>query len=106
MIEEAKAVNSKIVSLKRLLILLILRGYGPEEVTFRELTVGLSMKEGIFQSHIALLIKMGYVKQRKVPFNEKKKLTVYAITPEGEAALAKFENLFGDWAIKKRWENG
>lgn len=106
MIEESKAINSKIVSLKKLLILLILQGYGKDEATFSELISGLGLKEGVFQSHISLLIRMGYVKQRKVPFNEKKKLTVYSITPSGELELERFKKWFYAWAIKKGDENG
>lgn len=82
----SKALNSKLFSLPRLLILLAIENLGPDGAQYRELKAGLELDDGVLYSNLNALKKMQYITEIKVKI-EGKELTSFAITEEGKNAL-------------------
>jgi len=86
LVAEAKALNSKIISLPRILILSALEELGEDGSSYRELKAGLDLEDGILFSNLNALEEMRYIVTKDVTL-EKKKMTSYSITAEGKEAL-------------------
>lgn len=86
LVAEAKALNSKVFSLPRILLLVSLEDLGEDGSSYRELKAGLDLEDGILFSNLNALEEMGYIKSKDV-IVEKKKMTSYAITKEGKETL-------------------
>lgn len=97
LLEEARALNSKLFTLPRLELLSVLDYYAPDSVEFRELKAALKMTDGKLLTNIYSLQKMGYVKSEKGNV-ENKTLTGYQITTEGRLDLAKVRAWLRKWA--------
>jgi DNA-binding HxlR family transcriptional regulator len=93
LVAEAKALNSKVFSLPRILILVSLEDLGDDGSSYRELKAGLDLEDGILFSNLNVLEEMGYIKSRDVTV-EKKKMTSYAITKEGKENLEALRSWF------------
>ena len=86
LVERSRALNSKIVSLPRLLLLFSLGGFGEDGVAYRELKAGLKLNDGLLFSNLRVLREMGFVRVYKNrEFN--RELDVFTITKEGGIAL-------------------
>lgn len=96
LISEAKVLNSKAVSLPRILILLTLKDLQEDGATYRELKIGLEMADGILYSNLNALEEMGYLKSNDITL-ENKKMTSYSITQEGKEALNSLCSWFRKW---------
>lgn len=84
LMEESKALNSKIFTLIRLQLLANLSLFGSDGITYRELKAGLGLSDGVLYSNLQFLQKMRLVKQTNVRF-ENKEIQLWQITPEGSA---------------------
>jgi len=89
LVEESAALNPKILSKSRLLILSVLDELEGEGATFRELKAALRINEGVLFTNIGVLEEMGYVGESKVKVE--KKMTSYNITKEGRDELRKVD---------------
>lgn len=92
LIEESRALNSRVFSLVRLQLLASLASLGADGATYRELKAALQLSDGALYSNLNVLIAMGYVKSGRVTV-EKKELESYRITAEGVA----------QWNSVKEW---
>lgn len=92
---EARALNSKVVSVPRLLILHSLEGLGEDGAAYRELKAGLEMEDGRLYSNLKALQEMGYLREKDVKLGNKE-MASYHITEEGREAL----NLARFWLRK------
>lgn len=86
LVGEAKTINSKIITVPRILILVSLERLGLDGATYRELKAGLEMDDGILYSNLKSLVEMGYLGEKNVKLGNKK-LSSYHITREGKEAL-------------------
>jgi len=82
LIDESKALNSKVFSLIRLQLMANLDLFGEDGITYRELKAGLDLNDGVLFSNLQTLQEMGYIKQSTIRF-ENKDLQLWQITPEG-----------------------
>ncbi len=96
LIQDAKAINSKIMSLPRLLILVSLEKLGEDGAPFRELKAVLELPDGVLFSNLKVLTEMGYLVEREVKV-EGKGMTAYSITSEGLHALSSVKHWLGKW---------
>lgn len=95
---ESKALNSKIFSLPRLLLLSALAELpNGEGAIYRELKAGLSLEDGVVFANLKVLIEYGYVKESKVKL-EKEKMTQYEITESGRDALSQVRAWLAAWS--------
>jgi len=92
LVEAATALNSKLVSLPRLEIMGFLVDAAPDGIEYRELKAGLGMSDGKLVTNLKSLADMGYLVAKRAKV-ERKKLTVYFLTPDGLAA----------WHQTRRW---
>jgi DNA-binding MarR family transcriptional regulator len=93
---ESKALNSKIFSLARILLLSALDELPDKEgATYRELRAGLGLDDGTVFANLKTLIEFGYVKKEKIRL-EKEDMTQYEITTDGREALYAVR----DWLVK------
>lgn len=97
LVSEARALNSKIFSLPRILILSSLENFDEDGATYRELKAGLDMKDGILFSNITALERMGYLKKNKDIKIDKKKLDAFSITKEGKESLDVVRSWMRKW---------
>lgn len=81
-IKSSEALNSKIFTLTRIKIIHSLFYLGPDGATFRELSVGLGIPDGLLYSNLKTLERMGILGSEKVIL-EGKELESYHITDEG-----------------------
>jgi len=95
LVAEAKVLNSKIVSLPRILILIALKDLGEDGSTYRELKAALDMEDGTLFSNLNSLEEMGYIKGKKVELGNKE-MHSYSITGDGKHAL----DLLNSWFVK------
>ncbi len=86
LIDESKALNSKLFSLQRLLILSSLKSFGQDGVTYRELKAGLGLDDGILFSNLKALQEMRYIKGNKIKA-ENMDMTAFVLTEEGNEAF-------------------
>ncbi len=91
LIEEAKALNSKVFSLIRLELLSNLATFGRDGVSYRELKATLNITDGNLFTNLKVLQEMGYIKLNEIRIEEKK-LDSYAITKEGLEEWNKTKN--------------
>ncbi|MFA5050366.1 MAG: transcriptional regulator [Candidatus Micrarchaeia archaeon] len=91
MVDKSKKVNSKIVSLHRMLILFSLEEL-IEGSTYRDLKAGLEMDDGILFSNLAVLEDMCYVKKEEKTNLDGKNLTVFNITEDGKNEVKKLRS--------------
>ncbi|MEK6954349.1 MAG: transcriptional regulator [Candidatus Micrarchaeota archaeon] len=96
LIREAGSINSKIMSMPRLLILVSLEQLGEDGATFRELKAGLELPDGVLFSNLKVLMKMGYLIGRDV-IVEGKSMSAYSITAEGMHALSSVKIWLSKW---------
>lgn len=87
LVKEAKATNSKIISMPRLLILKVLEELGRDGAAYRELRAGLELDDGVLYANLRVLCDMGYLEEKGIKV-EKKELTSYNITDAGLEAFA------------------
>jgi len=100
LVEEANQLNSKIVSLPRLLILTALHDLGRDGAAFRELRAGLRgaiKSDGALYANLRVLKGMGYLMEREEVVGGQR-MTIFAITEDGANALAAVRR----WACKWR----
>jgi DNA-binding MarR family transcriptional regulator len=95
LVAESKVLNSKVVSLPRILILIALKDLGDDGSMYRELKAALDMEDGTLFSNLNSLEEMGYIKKRKLEF-ENKEMHSYSITEDGKNALG----LLNSWFMK------
>jgi DNA-binding MarR family transcriptional regulator len=81
-IDDAKALNSKIFSLIRLELLSNIAIFGQDGVSNRELSTTLGVSDGTLYANLKALEELGYIKYSEVDF-EGKKLDAYTITLTG-----------------------
>jgi DNA-binding PadR family transcriptional regulator len=86
LVREAQAINSKLVSVPRLLILSSLENLGLDGAAYRELKAGLEMEDGLLYSNLKALEEMGYLKEKDVKLGNKE-MASYYITDDGKEAL-------------------
>ncbi|MFH1447521.1 MAG: transcriptional regulator [Candidatus Micrarchaeota archaeon] len=96
LVTESKALNSKIFSLPRLLVLLSLEKLDQDGATYRELKAGLELDDGVLYSNLNALKNMGYLTENEIRL-EKKKMASFAITSEGKEALLAARGWLGKW---------
>lgn len=96
LVYDAQALNAKIFSLPRILILASLEDLGDDGSSYRELKAGLSLDDGVLFSNLKVLEGMGYVRSREVVL-ESKKLSSYFITREGREAIRALRSWFKKW---------
>lgn len=90
LVEGNAALNSKIFSKTRLLILSVLDELPRNEgATFRELKAALKLNEGVLFTNLGVLAEMGYVVGSEVEVG--KKMTSYHITDEGRLELGRVD---------------
>ena len=83
----SEKLNSKIVSLPRCLILVLL-SYFVDGIQFRELKAALNMSDGKLISNLNGLRAMGYITKSEAEV-DKRKLDVYSLTEKGRLELNK-----------------
>ena len=86
LVRDAHAINSKLISVPRLLILYSLENLGLDGAAYRELKAGLEMEDGLLYSNLKALEEMGYLKEKEVKLGNKE-MASYHITSEGKEAL-------------------
>jgi DNA-binding MarR family transcriptional regulator len=100
---ETKAINSKLLSLPRVLIMSALEELPEGEVaTFRELKAALGLNDGVLFANLKVLGKMGYCEEQKVKF-ENEGMTGYKITAQGKADFDALRLWLKKWAA---WGDG
>lgn len=92
MIEQSRALNPKLFSLIKIILMSNLVVLGKDGSTYRELKAALMIGDGALHSNLKALMDMGYIESREVEIEEKK-LTSYNVTEEGEIA----------WNNAKKW---
>ena len=95
LVHDTRALNSKIVSVPRLLILHSLEKLGEDGALYRQLKAGLEMEDGILYSNLKALQEMDYIQEKDVKLGNKE-MASYHITDEGKEAL----NAVRDWFKK------
>ena len=95
----AKAVNSKLFSLPRVLIMSALEELRGESATFRELKIGLGLNDGVLYANLKVLGKMGYIEEKGVRLGNEE-MTSYRITRHGLEDFAALR------AWLERWGGG
>jgi len=86
LVQEGKALNSKLFSRPKILILKALEHLGEDGAIYRELKAALVLEDGILFSNLQMLEEMEYIKSNKITLQDKK-MTRYLITSEGKEAL-------------------
>ncbi|HIH29931.1 TPA: transcriptional regulator [Candidatus Micrarchaeota archaeon] len=101
LLDESAALNSRVFSKTRLLILSVLDEL-PEgdSATFRELKAGLRLNEGVLFTNLGVLKEMGYVEEIDVKVR-KRNMTAYHITNQGREELRSLESWFRKWAGRR-----
>ena len=94
LITDSTELNQKIFSLTRIKILHSLYYLGPDGATFRELSAGLEIPDGLLYSNLKILEKMGLIASEKVIL-EGKELESYHFTEEG----------YVEWTRSLKWLN-
>jgi DNA-binding MarR family transcriptional regulator len=92
LIEESKALNSKVFSLIRLELLSNLATFEKDGISYRELKATLNVTDGNLFTNLKVLQEMGYIKLLKEVKIEGKKLDAYIITKEGLEEWIKTKN--------------
>lgn len=93
LVRDTRAINSKVISVPRLLILHALEQLGKDGALYRDLKAGLDMEDGLLYSNIMALREMGYVKEKDVTLGNKE-MASYCITDEGKEALITVRDWF------------
>lgn len=90
---DTRAINSKVVSVPRLLILHALEKLGEDGALYRQLKAGLEMDDGLLYSNLKALQEMGYLQEKDVTLGNKE-MASYHITEEGKEALSTIREWF------------
>lgn len=97
LVGESKALNSKLFSLPRMLLLSVLAQLPQGETAqYRELRAELGLNDGVLFTNLKVLITMGYVQSAPARF-ENETMTTYSITLEGRAELERIKNWLAKW---------
>ena len=83
----SEILNSKVISLTRCLILVLL-SYFVDGIQFRELKAALKMSDGKLISNLNDLKTMGYIGKSEVEV-DRRKVDVYTLTEKGRLELSK-----------------
>jgi DNA-binding MarR family transcriptional regulator len=94
LIKESTELNQKLFSLTRIKILHSLYYLGPDGATFRELSAGLNIPDGLLFSNLKMLEEMNIIKSEKIRL-EGKELESYHFTEEG----------YIEWSKSIKWLN-
>jgi len=86
LVREAHTINSKLISVPRLLILSALENLGLDGAAYRELKAGLGMEDGILYANLKALEEMEYIKETDVRLGNKD-MASYHITGDGKEAF-------------------
>jgi DNA-binding HxlR family transcriptional regulator len=92
LISASRDVNPRIVSLPRFKILHSLSATGPDGVTFRELSSGLGITDGLLYSNLKTLEEMGIIRSKKILLGGKE-LESYYFTEQG----------YNEWSKTIKW---
>jgi DNA-binding PadR family transcriptional regulator len=96
LVRGSKALNSRLFSLPRLLILDSLEEYGLDGATYREIKAGLDLDDGILYSSLSVLKKMHYLSEKKVRV-ENQSMTSYVLTSDGKQTLDEVKKWLKQW---------
>ncbi|MFH0971760.1 MAG: transcriptional regulator [Candidatus Micrarchaeota archaeon] len=96
LVQQAKSINSKIISLPRLLILVTIAKFKQDGVSYRELKAGLELGDGVLFANLRTLEQMGYLESKKVKLSGEE-MTVYCLKKEGQEALFAAKRWLMDW---------
>ena len=96
MLEAAKALNAKVVSLPRLELMGLLADVQSDGAEYRELKAALKVGDGKLVADLNTLIGMGYVVSKGIKV-EKKTLTSYQLTSEGLEAWNRTRSWLSKW---------
>lgn len=91
LIDASKALEPRIFSLPRLILLNALRDLGPDGASFRELVAGLKMPEGVIFANLKAMEQLGYIESESGHL-EGTKMTSFHITKRGEEEFDKARN--------------
>jgi DNA-binding MarR family transcriptional regulator len=94
LILETDELNQSIFSLTRIKILHSLFYLGPDGATFREMSAGLGIPDGLLYSNLKKLEEMGLIRSQRIEL-EGKNLESYHFTEEG----------FLEWKRSIKWMN-
>lgn len=92
--EASRALEPKIFSLTRLILLETLRELGQDGISFRELAAALRLQESIIFVNLRALEKMGYVESEPIRM-EGKEMTAFHITEMGQEEYEKARKWLG-----------
>ena len=95
LIDDAKALNSKVFSLIRLELLANIAVFGRDGVSNRELATTLNVSDGALHANLKFLNEIEYINSEQVKIDDKE-LYVYKITNLG---LEEFEKI-KQWLVK------
>lgn len=93
LVRDTRAINTKVVSVPRLLILNALEELGEDGALYRQLRAGLEMDDGLLYSNLKALQEMGYIQEKEVTLGNKE-MASYHITEEGKEALSTVREWF------------
>lgn len=92
-VDGSGSLNSKLFSLVRIKILWALSELGEDGATARQIKNGLKIgNDGSTYSNLNMLVEMGYLRMREVPFEGKENLELYSITSAGLEEWNKIKN--------------
>ncbi|OIO21456.1 hypothetical protein AUJ17_02395 [Candidatus Micrarchaeota archaeon CG1_02_47_40] len=96
-VSDSKALNSKVFSLPRLLILSSLDELPEREsAQYRELKGALGLGDGVLFANLKALLQMGYIQEGEAKVEERN-MTVYSIAKEGKEELKRLREWFLKW---------
>jgi len=91
LLELSNKINSKAISLTRMLILSLLN-YFKDGLQYRQLKTALNISDGKLYANLERMIEMGYIEKSLVEIGNKE-LTTFFITPKGRNELSKIVEL-------------
>lgn len=103
LIENSKKINSKVFTLTRFILLVLLNFYR-DGLQFRELKSLLDISDGKLQSNLDFLLEMGYI--RKIKTNlDRRNIHFYMIEDSGNSELFKTIDLISILKSKEESKN-
>ncbi len=102
-VKASKALNSKLFSLPRMLIMRSLADLPEGEVVpFRELKASLDLGDGVLFANLKVLKRMEYIEEQKVTV-QGEEMHAYALTKSGREELERMRNWISRWV--KKWND-
>ena len=101
LVRDSKALNSRLFSLPKLLILDSLEEYGLDGAAYREIKAGLELEDGILYTSLSALKKMHYISVKKIRL-ENQTMTSYSLTSDGKQALDDVKRWLKQWLEVRR----